>query len=375
MSSSAQRLLPVTAAVTAAGAGLALGAPSGQWLPAALWHLVFAVGALPMILSAMGYFVPVLTRSSEAPRWLALAPLTALAAGLGIVVFFLHGAPVLRLAAPWLALAALAGFAGWLGWRWQRCLGRPNPCLAWYAAALALLGAGLLAVAVAPGLPGQAHALRVLHLHLNTLGFMGLTALGTLQVLLPTIAGSPDPSAVQRLSADLKWSVLGALLIGVGAAWWVPLVFLGTLAYAWPLLRLLSHALRAWGPKIVGSGDTVPLLVAAAGGLGLVLGHGLLHTVAPATAAGIIPLFVIAFLLPLVSGAAGHLLPVWLRPGVQSPWHGIRRRQLAFGARGRALLLLGGGLLATLVPAPGYALGAFGALWLILSMLRAAFTR
>jgi hypothetical protein len=53
--------------------------------------------------------------------------------------------------------------------------------------------------------------------------------------------------------------------------------------------------------------------------------------------------FVIAFLLPLVSGAAAHLLPIWLRPGSQGPWHRNLRGRLCrwSGLRGLSLLLLG----------------------------------
>lgn len=374
MSQSPQRLLPVYAAATALGAAAAMAATGGAWLPAALWHLVFAVGALPMILSAMGYFVPVLTRSGEAPRALALAPLAALAAGLGIVGYFLHGTPALRLLAPWLALAATAGFAVWMARRWRGCLGHPNPCLAWYAAALGLLALGLLAVALSPW---SAHpdALRRFHLHINTLGFMGLTALGTLQVLLPTVAGHPDPEAALRLKRDLKWSAGGALLTALGAAILPPLTVLGVALYAVPILRLMAAAWKAWRPAILGAGTTVPLLFSSLLGLLLVLVHGAFHASGHAEGRPVIVLFVVGFLLPLVSGAAGHLLPVWLRPGQQNDWHRTARAFLARGARQRALLFPCAALLAAAGFAPGYGLAALGALWLVAGMLRVALTR
>ncbi len=370
MSPSPQRFLPFAAALTTIAAGVALAAPQHRWLPAALWHLVFAVGALPMILAAMGYFVPVLTRSGEAPRGLAAAPLAALAAGLGIVGFFVHGTPALRAYAPWLALAAVGAFAAWLALRWRACLGRPNPCLRWYAAALGLLASGLLAVALAPYWPEQARALRLFHLHVNTLGFMGVTALGTLQVLLPTVVGRPDPSVARRLAQDLKWSVAGTLLVAAGAAFAPPLALVGVAAVAWPLLHLLAHAWSTWRKETLAPGSTLPLLVAATTGLLLALAHGVRHALSFAAGADALPLFVVAFLLPLVSGAAGHLLPVWLRPGAQNAWHGQARERLARGARIRAVLLIAGGGLAAFGLAAGYALGLLGALWLVLVMLR-----
>lgn len=375
MSSSPQRSLPLSAALTAIGAAAALAAPAGHWLPAALWHLVFAVGALPMILLAMGYFVPVLTRSADTPRLLVLGPLAALVAGLGIVGFFLHGTPLLRLATPWLALAAVAGFAVWLAWRWRACLGRPNPCLGWYAAALGLLALGLAAVGLAPHWPQQARPLRLFHIHANTLGFIGLTALGTLQVLLPTVAGRPDPDAATRLARDLKWSAGGAVMVALGSALAPVLALVGAAAYAWPLLRLAGSAWSHWRREILAPGSTLPLLAAAIAGLGVALGHGLAHGWGMTAGAAAIPLYLVGFLLPLVSGAAGHLLPVWLRPGLQDDWHKRSRARLAYGARVRGALLIVAGLLAAQGWLLGYAVGTLGALWLVLALAATALGR
>jgi hypothetical protein len=368
VSSSPQRFLPFSAALTAVGAGVALSAAGGNWQPATLWHTVFAVGAMPMILLAMAYFVPVLTRSADAPRWVALAPLTALTAGIGIVGYFAHGTAYLRLDAPWLALLAVAGFAGWLALRWRRCIGHPNPCLRWYATALGFLAAGLVAVGISPWLPAQAYALRLFHIHANTLGFIGLTAQGTLHVLLPTVAGRPDPEAAVRLANDYKWSAAGAACIALGAALAPALAVVGVALYAWPLARLGHHAWCTWRHEIVDAGSALPLLAAAATGLVLVLGQGLVHAEDASLGRPDIVLFVVAFLLPLVSGAAGHLLPVWLRPGPLGEWHRSSRRLLAAGARARAALLLLGGLLAAGGHQAGYVLGMLAAAWLALSM-------
>ncbi|HEX8990032.1 MAG TPA: hypothetical protein VF816_18880, partial [Rhodocyclaceae bacterium] len=318
---SPQRFLPISAAVTAAGAGVALAASGGDWQPATLWHIVFAIGALPMVLLAMAYFVPVLTRSPEAPRLLAASPLAAMIAGIGIVGYFAHGTVSLRLDAPWLALLAVAAFAVWMSLRWRRCLGHPNPCLRWYAGALAAVSLGLLAVALSPHWPEQSAALRRFHIHINTLGFIGLTALGTLRVLLPTVAGRPDADAAPRLACDFKWCAAGALCTALGAAVAPPLALAGAALYVWPLGRLAVHAWCTWRHEIVAPGSTMPLLAAALAGLLLVLGHGLVHAGDPAIGRADIALFVVAFLLPLVSGAAGQLLPVWLRPGPQTDWH------------------------------------------------------
>lgn len=340
-----------------------------HWPQAALWHLVFATGALPLILAAMAYFVPVLTRTGTAPSGTTLFPLTALAAGIGIVGWFAHGVPALRLIPPWLALATVAGFGLWLARRWRGSLGHPNPCLHWYAAALGCLGLGLAAAGLSPLLPDQAHALRLFHLHLNTLGFMGLTALGTLQVLLPTVMGRPDPAAMARLRHDLKWSAGGAVAIAAGSAWnlW-PLALAGTTAYAWPVVRLLAGAWRAFGGALLAGGHAAPLLLAATAGLLAAVGHGIGHGAGTAGGRDALPLFAIGFLLPLVSGAVAQLLPVWLRPGTRTEWHGAVRTRLTFGARMRAVALLTGGPLAAAGSAPGYGIGIVAALWLLAAM-------
>ncbi len=358
------------AALTAAGAALALAGDAAwhDWPPAAFWHLVFAAGAMPMVFAAMGYFTPVLTRTPEAPRTLIAIPLIALLAALGIIGWFAHGGAGLRLLSPWLGLAATLAFLHWLARRWRACLGRPHACLRWYAAALACLGLGLTAVGLSAILPAWAGPLRAFHLHINTLGFLGLTAIGTLQVLLPTVLGQPDPAAMHRLARDLPWSAGGALAIAVGAGVWWPLSAIGALAYAWPLGRLLADAMRAFGPRLWRPRQASPLLVAATAGLLLVVLHGLLHGAGIGNARDALPLFLIGFLLPLVSGAVTQLLPVWLRPGAQAEWHKSQRWRLAALARARAGVLVVGGLLAATGIAFGFVLGIAGALWLLAAM-------
>ena len=83
--------------------------------------------------------------------------------------------------------------------------------------------------------------------------------------------------------------------------------------------------------------------VAAALGLLALLAYGAAHGAGWLPARPAVVGFVVAFLLPLVSGAASHLLPVWLRPGVQGAWHKALRARLCRwgGLRGLLLLLLG----------------------------------
>lgn len=368
----------VLAALTGLGSLLTLAGTTvwQRWLPAALWHVVFAVGALPLILAAMIYFTPVLTRTPEPPRALAVLPLTALLAGLGIVGWFAYGVESLRIIAPWLALLSLGGVAYWMRRRQRACLGPPHACLAWYASAMFCLALGLVAVGASYIHTEWALPLRAFHLHINTLGFMGMTAIGTLQVLLPTVLGHPDPAAPRRLARDLPWSLTGALGIAAGAALdGIPgraLAVAATVAYAWPLLQLVKDLRQAFGDRMWARGQPAPLLLAAIAGLGLTLLHGVAHDAGGGRARDALPLFLIAFLLPLVSGAVTQLLPVWLRPGAQADWHKSQRSRLASFARTRAVLLLAGGLLTAAGAESGYFLGIVGALWLTTAILRVA---
>jgi len=374
-SPSRSHFLPAAlAAVTAVGilVALASSAITTGWPPAAFWHLVFASGAMPLVFGAMIYFTPVLTRTQEAPRTLMTTPLMALAAGLAIIGWFAHGIEALRDAAPWLGLGAVVGLAYWMRQRKRSCLGPPHPCLAWYLSALLCLALGLIAVGISALWPHLAQPLRAFHLHINTLGFLGLTAIGTLQVLLPTVVGQPDPAAAKRLRRDLPWSLVGAVGIALGAAVWLPLAITAALAYAWPLLRLANDARRTFGARLIGAGHVAPLLLAAISGLALLMLHGIAHGAGITHPRDALPLFLVAFLLPLLSGAVAQLLPVWLKPRAPGDWHKRQRQPLAAFARTRALLLLAAGALAVPGSLAAYPLAMLCALWLIGAMAAVA---
>lgn len=88
------------------------------------------------------------------------------------------------------------------------------------------------------------------HLHLNVLGWAGLTVLATLVVFAPALFGvRMDPDVEERSSSALRWAA-GALL--VAAAW---LVLAGGLpAEAGSAMRMLAAAallVYAWGVVVV----------------------------------------------------------------------------------------------------------------------------
>ena len=89
-----------------------------------------------------------------------------------------------------------------------------------------------------------------------------------------------------------------------------------------------------------------PLLAVALAGFLIALVAGGVHGAGWLNSVGVAHLFVFSFLFPLVSGAAGHLLPLWLKPGHQTEWHERARSRLTFAAGMRAVLFLVAGLLA-----------------------------
>jgi hypothetical protein len=344
-------LLAIATLLSLAAAGILL--ITGRASPQLAAHVAFALGVLPLILAAMSYFIPVLTRSGPAGFAAWLPPALGWSGGALAVFSFASDFSPTRLA----LAAILGGFAGlalgaWTVYRARRMLGPRHRGLDWYLTALAFLLLALLAVALIPLFPGQSNALRLFHLHANLLGFVGLTALGTLQVLLPTCLGKADPGAALRLRCDLKWAALGALLIAVSASSMLPasgskvasgLAMLGAALYGWIIVRMLRAWISTFGKALRQIHGAAPSLAAAALGLFALLGLGFAHGVGWLPARPAVTGFVIAFLLPLVSGAAAHLLPVWMRPGAQGPWHqGLRARLCRWGGvRGLALLLIG----------------------------------
>jgi|GEM_PF-232737 hypothetical protein len=321
----------------------------------AFWaHLIFVVAALPLIMAAMQHFVPVLTRSRAAGRALGGLPV-----GLGLAGVSLLGVFAGKVDWAWimpLAILIAAGAAWQLLWMRQRAtaaLGGAHPGLAWYVAAVACLIAGLTAAALIPVFPDWHAPLRQFHLHINLFGFVGLTAVGTLQVLFPTATGHADVGVNLRLRQDLKWALTGAVLLSLGRALELPaLTVLGALCWLWPMGRMAWAWWRQGRVRILSWQGAPPVLAAAVVGLALAVVGVVVPGVAP------LDVFVAGFMFPLVSGAATQLVPVWLRPGRQTAWHTRARQAIGRYNGVRALLYLTSAVL----PLLGYRCGAMAGL-------------
>ncbi|MDO8958278.1 MAG: hypothetical protein Q7U85_00945 [Rhodocyclaceae bacterium] len=369
-------VLAFLGAVIAALAAVPMLAQSGfAVLPAPTLHIAFAAGAMPLVFGAIIHFVPVLTRTAT-PGWpLRSLPLAVQLAGVATPLGLAGILPgwSLHAAASVVALASLLLLL-WITRRLRATLGAPHPGARWNGAALLCLFFAVSLVPVWLAKPELGAALRLFHLHLNTLGFIGLAALGTLPVLLPTALGRPDTTAAARLRRDLPIAAGGALLIAAGAsgasgvAW---LAMSGTALLLWVVVGNLLAWHRAFGLQSILSAGAAVSLLAATTGFALLLLLGLAHGLGLTAARPAIAGFVAAFLLPLVTGALSQLLPVWRYSGGDSPQRRALLSRLARGSRWRAGFFLAGGLWLALGDERGWLLAASGLILFVVALLRA----
>lgn len=346
---------------------------SGLGSPLAVAHLAFAVGIVPLIFAAMMHFVPVLTRTGEPDRRLAKLPSAAQATGLVAVAAMQGWLPysvVYLAAAVDLVLAAI--LLNWIALRARAALGTPHPGWRWYGAALGCLMLALSAIVLIPVWPSYWQALRVFHLHLNALGLVGLAALGTLPVLLPTALGLADPEAGGWLRRRLWLVASGALMVATGAAISWPFAAPGTALMLVAALGLLGQWGRRFGIWPLLRDGVSASLLAAVIGLLLTLAAGLLHGADIISTRPSLLAWASGFLLPLVSGALSQLLPVWRWPGPQTPERLLMRRRLASSGSVRAGLFLSSALaLLAGLEVLGAALAACGLALFVIAVLQA----
>ena len=345
--------------------------------PVAIAHLAFAVGIVPLIFAAISHFVPVLTRTGDPEKRIRWLPGLLQVSGIFVVAtlqgwlprWFLH---------PIVTVDIVFGliFLHWILTRSRRCLGAPHPGWRWYVAALGCLLLALLMVPLLTAVPEWYGPLRAMHLHLNTLGLVGLAALGTLPVLLPTVMGQGDPEAAAWLRRRLWLALAGVFAVSVGAGffWWLAVPGAAILFIV--AFGLLAQWVRRYGaPRLLRDGAAAALLAALLGLLfnliaGVAHGAGLLPA-RPAIAA-----WALGFLLPLVTGALTQLLPVWRWPGPVIPARAAMREKLAATGVWRAAFFLLGGLsvIAGFATAGGVFVGAAIALF-ALALVQAMRTR
>ena len=309
--------------LAAGGVVLALGdrVTGGRWLAL---HLVLLGAATNAIVVWSEHFAAALLRT--APVAERAATLRALALNLGIVAV-LVGIPTGRtgLAAAGAALAGVVVLAHalTLAARIARALPARLSGTVWFylAAAAALLAGMGLGLWLAGGAAGSADAyvaLRLAHVHLNVLGWVGLAVVGTQFTLWPTVLRThlvPGLEAAVRRS--LPPLAAGVAVAAAGLAFQQRLVALaGLVAYAAGLAVALVPFVRtarrrpprtaaAW---MLGAGMAW-LVVAVLADLGA-LAAGARVAELDGRLARLVPAVVAGFALQTLTGALTYLLPV-----------------------------------------------------------------
>ncbi|HEY6590389.1 MAG TPA: hypothetical protein VI751_05055 [Actinomycetota bacterium] len=323
----ARRHLLVAALVlgylAAGGVALALGdrVAGGGWLAL---HLVLLGAATNAIVVWSEHFATALLRTAPVGEWAATA--RALTLNLGIVAVLAGvptGRPALAAAGAGLAGVVVLAHALTLAARIARALPARLAGAVWYyvAAAAALLAGMGLGLWLAGGVAGSADAylaLRLAHVHLNVLGWVGLAVVGTQFTLWPTVLRThmvPGLEAAMRRA--LPPLAAGLAVAATGLATQQRVVALaGLAAYAAGLAVALVPFVRtarrrpprtasAW---MLGAGMAW-LVVAVLADLGALAASarvadldGRLGRLVPAVVAG--------FALQTLTGALTYLLPV-----------------------------------------------------------------
>ena len=337
------------------------------WLAAPRWlmlHLLFLGAISHAILVWSEHFALALlhARATEADVRRQTVRLVLLNGGAALVVTGVLTAwwPVTVLGA-----AAVAGAAGWHGASLYRRLrgslgGRFTTTVRYYVAAAAMLPLGaVLGTLLAHGLASATAAqVRLAHAQLNVLGWMGLTILGTLVTLWPTLLRTRmDDATLPAARRALPVLVAGLLAAAGGAVaglLWVTAAGLAAyLAGALLLLVPLARTARRRPPHTFAAGSVgagmvwlVVLLVvllggtarAAAGG-GWAVAATTLDDVAPYLAAGVAA--------SVLLGALSHLVPVAVSrgPAAAKAAHAVMDRGGAF-----RLVAAHGALVVTALP-------------------------
>jgi nitrite reductase (NO-forming) len=313
----------VLAYLAAGGIVVALGerVPGGRWLAV---HLVLLGAASNAIVVWSEYFAAALLRTPPASERVATARALALNTGVVAVLGGVHsGRSGLAAAGAGLAGVVVLAHGLALAGRIGRALPARLSMTVWFyvaagAALLAGMGLGLWLAGGVAGSAGAYQALRLAHVHLNVLGWVGLAVVGTQFTLWPTVLRT---RMVPGLERAVRWSLpplaAGLAVAATGLATrHRPAALAGLAAYAAGLAVALVPFVRtavrrppttaaAW---MLGAGMAW-LVVTVLADLGALLAS---PTVAglEARVARLVPAVVAGFALQTLTGALTYLLPV-----------------------------------------------------------------
>ncbi|HSO52616.1 MAG TPA: hypothetical protein VL330_07650 [Actinomycetes bacterium] len=363
----------VLAYLAAGGVTLLLGgrAAGGGWLAL---HLVLLGAATNAIVVWSEHFAAALLRAPPVPERLATARALALNLGIVAVLGGVHGGrTALAAAGACLAGGVVLGHALVLALRIGRALPSRLGGTVWYyvAAAAALLAGMGLGLWLAGGVAGSAdahRALRLAHVHLNVLGWVGLAVVGTQFTLWPTVLRTRMEPGLELAIRRALPPLAGGLAVAAGglAAQQRLVALAGLAAYGTGLGVALVPFVRtarrrpprtaaAW---MLGAGMAW-LVVAVAADLGALAASpgvadlgGHLPRLVPMVAAG--------FARQTLTGALTYLLPVVFGRGASGNRRLTAILELGWPPRVAAVNLGVLALVAGLAPALGWWLAGLG---------------
>lgn len=319
-------------AVVAAWVVLAMLAASVQGsLPVARWlavHLLLLGAATTAIVVWSEHFAAAMLHTQRPDQRWSNARLAGANVGVvGVLWGVWADLPVLTGAGCAVLLAAITAHLVVLVRMGRGALGgRLAPIAGFYrAAALALITGGTLGWLMATGHAGPRHYgdLKLAHIHVTLLGWIGLPVLGTLFMLWPTVLGvrmAERTTRLARLVLGLTGGGLGVAVVGLVAGW-RPAAVVGVASYAVGVavvVQLLARTVRR-RPAI--SAAAVWSLAAAAVWLcgGMVADLALLAVRPLAEVqndiASLVPVLLVGLVAQVLIGALTYLLPIVLTSG------------------------------------------------------------
>jgi nitrite reductase (NO-forming) len=343
----------------------------GGWLAL---HLVLLGAATNAIVVWSEHFAAALLRARPASERAATVRVLALNLGILGVLGGVHtGRPALAAGGACLAGVVVLTHTLGLATRIGRALpGRLAGTVWFYVAAAAALLAGMgLGLWLAGGVAGSADAylaMRLAHVHLNVLGWVGLAVVGTQFTLWPTVLRT---RMVPGLERAVRWSlpalagglaVAAAGLAGqrravalVGLAGYAAGLGIALVPFVRTARRRPPHTAASW---MLGAGMAW-LVVAVVGDLGALAASPRVADL-DGRVARLVPVVVAGFALQTLTGALTYLLPVVFGRGA---W-GNRRLtgilELGWPLRVAAVNLGVLALVAGVLPAAGWWLAGLG---------------
>jgi nitrite reductase (NO-forming) len=306
----------VVAYLAAGGVTLALGdrVTGGAWLAL---HLVLLGAITNAIVVWSEHFAAALLRTAPVGERAATARALVLNLGVLAVLGGVHsGRPVFTAAGAWLVGAVVLAHAVPLAARTGRALAARLAETVWFyvaasAALLAAMGLGVLLAGGAARSGDDYRAMRLAHVHLAVLGWVGLAVVGTLFTLWPTVLRT---RMVPGLERAVRWSlramVAGLVVATAGLLWQARVVALAGLAVALgpfvrTTLRRRPHTAASW---MLGAG-VAWLVFAVVAELAALAGNPRVVDL-DQRVDWVVPAVVVGFGLQVLTGALTYLLPV-----------------------------------------------------------------